>query len=79
MRIKSFLFQCKNRCHLYLFRKRMGKHDILINKNSKGYQFINFQDAVLGGLAFREAAFFQRMCMSEKVLHLGKIILSMGL
>lgn len=49
MRIKSFLSQCKNRCHLYLFRKRMAKHDIHINKISKGYQFINFQDAVLGG------------------------------
>lgn len=68
MRIKSFLTQCKNRCHLYLFRKRMAKHDIHINKNSKGYQLINFQDAVLGGVGIG----IPRGCIFSKDVYVGK-------
>ena len=47
--LKLYLLRCKKKFQLYLFRRKMIKYDILIDESCRGYQYVDFRDAVRGG------------------------------
>ena len=50
MKIKTYLYRLKKKMTFILFRRKMAKYGILIDENCRGYQYIDFQDSLQGGV-----------------------------
>lgn len=66
--LKNHLYRLKKKYKFYFFRKKMAKYDIIIDNSVKGYQCIDFSDAVqaLVGISI------PRGCCFSKEVHVGK-------
>jgi len=67
MRIKSFLFRCKNRCHLYFFRKKLAKNNLMIDKTCRGYQYLDLSDCLID-----KGCGIPRGCVFTNEIHIGR-------
>lgn len=66
--IKSYLSRYKKKVQLYLFRRKMVKNDILIDKSCRGYQYVDFQDAIKHGVGvcvLRGCIFSKDVCVGK--------------